>query len=570
NYTITDSDGDTSSAIVDITVESGPEPNQPPVANNDNSTTFINQPVTFNITENDNDIDGTIDPSTIDLDPSTPVNQKTLTLPTQGTLTVDDDGNATFTPIDGFVGEVTIPYTVADNDGETSNQANITIEVVNIPPVANNDSASTEPGQPVTFNITENDNDTDGTIDPSTIDIDTTTQGNQKTLTLPTQGTFTVDNNGNLTFTPIDGFVGEVTIPYTVADNNGSTSEIANINVSISTELPFATDDNASTTVDTPVSFNLTENDIPDEGTQIDPATIDLDPNTPEAEKTLTLDQGNFTVDENGEITFTPAPGFVGVVTIPYTVEDTTGNLTNQGNITVEVIDNPPIATDDNDSTPVNQAVTFNISNNDIDSEGIVDPSTIDLNPSTPDIDQTFTIPTQGSFNVDNNGDVTFTPETDFVGEVSIPYTIADENNNTSNPANITVTVTNLPPIATDNSESTQLGQPVTFNITDNDTDPDSTIDLTTVDIDPNTPERDTSLTIPGEGTYTVDDAGNITFTPEAEFTGTTTPITYTIQDNLGAVSNQANITVDVTPTLPENQPPVANNDNSTTFINQP
>ncbi|MGD1704605.1 Ig-like domain-containing protein, partial [Dapis sp. BLCC M229] len=334
--------------------------------------------------------------------------------------------------------------------------------------------------------------------------------------------------------------------------------------VSISTELPFATDDNASTTVDTPVTFNITENDIPDEGTQLDPTTIDLDPSTTEIEKTLTVDQGNFTVDENGELTFTPAPGFVGEVNIPYTVEDTTGNLTNQGNITVEVIDNPPIATDDNDSTPVNQPVTFNISNNDIDPEGVVDPTTIDLDPSTLGIDQTFTVPTQGTFNVDENGDVTFTPETDFVGEVTIPYTIADENNNTSNPANITVTVTNQPPVATDNSESTEQGQPVTFNITDDDTDPDTTLDLSTVDIDPSTPEQDTSITLPGEGTYTVDDSGNITFTPEADFTGTTTPITYTIQDNLGAVSNEADISVDVTPVGS------LSNDTATTTPNTP
>ncbi|NES02986.1 MAG: tandem-95 repeat protein, partial [Okeania sp. SIO2F4] len=98
NYTITDSNGDTSSAIVDITVEA--EPNQPPVANNDNSTTLSGQPVTFNISDNDNDIDGTIDPNTIDIDPNTPGNQNTITVP-EGTFTVDNNGNLTFTPEPG-------------------------------------------------------------------------------------------------------------------------------------------------------------------------------------------------------------------------------------------------------------------------------------------------------------------------------------------------------------------------------------------------------------------------------------------------------------------------------------
>ena len=420
---------------------------------------------------------------------------------------------------------------------------------MNTPPIATDDSASSEVGVPVTFNIVSNDIDNEDNIDPSTIDLDPSTPDIQKTLTVPGEGTFTVDDEGNVIFTPVDGFVGEVNIPYTVADNIGSTSETANINVSISTVVPFATDDNASTTVNTPVSFNITDNDISDEGTQIAPATIDLDPSTPEPETTLTVEQGNFTVDDTGELTFTPTDGFVGEVTIPYTVEDTEGNITNEAQITIEVIDNPPIATDDNASTSVNQPVTFNIANNDVDQEGEVDPSTIDLDPSTPDIEKTLEVAGQGIFNVDENGDLTFTPEPGFVGDVTIPYTIADENNNVSSPANVTVTVVNLPPVAMDNSESTTAGQPVTFNITDNDSDPDTTIDLTTVDLDPSTPERETSVTVPGEGSYTVDDAGNVIFTPEAGFTGVTTPITYTIQDNLGAVSNQANISIEVTET---------------------
>ncbi|MGD1714206.1 Ig-like domain-containing protein, partial [Dapis sp. BLCC M172] len=459
NYTITDSDGDSSSATVAITVEAEPTPtpapNQEPIAAQDNGTTFINQPVTFNITGNDNDVDGNIDPTKVDLNPNTPGIQKTFTV-SEGTFTVNDEGDVTFTPVDGFVGEVTIPYTVADNDGQTSNQANITVEVVNIPPVATEDSASSEVGVPVTFNIVNNDTDNDGNIDPISIDLDPDTPGIQETFTVPTQGTFTVNNEGDVTFTPVDGFVGEVNIPYTVDDNNGSTSEIANINVNITTELPFATDDNASTTLNTPVSFQLTENDIADEGTQIDPGTIDLNPNTPEVEeKTVTVDEGTFTVDdETGELTFTPTDGFVGEVTIPYTVKDTTENISNQGQITVEVIDNPPIATEDNATTSVNQPITFNIGNNDVDIEGEVVPSTIDLNPSTPDIEKTLTVPNQGIFNVDENGDLTFTPETNFVGEVTIPYTIADENNNVSTPANITVTVTPVGEL-TDDTAST-------------------------------------------------------------------------------------------------------------------
>lgn len=113
--------------------------NDLPTANDDTATTPHNTPVTLsNVTSNDTDdnTDGeTIDITSVDLDPSTPGKQSTLTT-SDGTWTVDDAGNVTFTPIDGFTGTTTIPYTVNDSytqNGEpapaTSNEANLTVTV---------------------------------------------------------------------------------------------------------------------------------------------------------------------------------------------------------------------------------------------------------------------------------------------------------------------------------------------------------------------------------------------------------------------------------------------------------
>ncbi|NES64251.1 MAG: hypothetical protein F6K24_02755, partial [Okeania sp. SIO2D1] len=71
--------------------------------------------------------------------------------------------------------------------------------------------------------------------------------------------------------------------------------------------------------------------------------------------------------------------------------------------------------------------------------------------------------------------------------------------------------------------------------------------------------------TVAGEGSYTVDAQGNVTFTPEAGFAGTATAITYTVEDNDGGVSNQANINVTVTD---ENIPPTAVEDSAVTNPN--
>ena len=51
-------------------------------------------------------------------------------------------------------------------------------------------------------------------------------------------------------------------------------------------------------------------------------------------------------------------------------------------------------------------------------------------------------------------------------------------------------------------------------------------------------------MTVAGQGTWTVDSDGNVTFTPQADFTKDPTPITYTVSDATGKVSNQATITI--------------------------
>uniref|UniRef100_UPI00035C2E54 Ig-like domain-containing protein n=1 Tax=Algibacter luteus TaxID=1178825 RepID=UPI00035C2E54 len=106
------------------------ESNCYPVANNDGASTDPGVDVIINITNNDSDPNGTIDISTIDLDPSTPGQQSTFTVPGEGTFTDNGDGTVTFSPAPGYNdGTTVITYTVNDNEGNTSNVATITIVV---------------------------------------------------------------------------------------------------------------------------------------------------------------------------------------------------------------------------------------------------------------------------------------------------------------------------------------------------------------------------------------------------------------------------------------------------------
>ena len=77
------------------------------------------------------------------------------------------------------------------------------------------------------------------------------------------EGTFSVDISGNLTFQPDWNFSGIVTIPYTVEDYGNLVSNTALVKVTIihTNIAPFAVDDTASTLENTPVTFNITNND---------------------------------------------------------------------------------------------------------------------------------------------------------------------------------------------------------------------------------------------------------------------------------------------------------------------
>lgn len=106
----------------------------------------------------------------------------------------------------------------------------------------------------------------------------------------------------------------------------------------------------------------------------------------------------------------------------------------------------------------------------------------------------------------------------------------------------------NIAPTAIGDSATTTQPDAVTFDIASNDVDTDGTIDITSVDLDPSDADLDVTNTIGGEGTYTYNTTnGEVTFTPQAGFSGTSS-IGYTIGDNNAARSNIALITVNVIP----------------------
>ncbi|WP_158729855.1 LamG-like jellyroll fold domain-containing protein [Flavobacterium sp. I-STPA6A] len=315
-----------------------------------------------------------------------------------------------------------------------------------------------------------------------------------------------------------------------------------------------AYDDQIATNEDTPVTIAVTANDTDAHGT-IEVATVDLDPDTSGIQTTFSVSgEGTYSVDALGTVTFTPVLNYNGIaLPIYYTVNNSLGLVSNSAiiNVIVTAVNDVPVAVNDSKSTNEDTPVTIAIKTNDTDADGTIDGTTVDLDQALSGIQITFTATNEGTYSVDASGIVTFTPVLNYNGVATpVNYTVNDNLGLTSNSAkiNITVTAVNDVPVAIDDLKTTIENTPVTIAVTINDNDVDGTIDPATVDLNPATSGIQTTLSVAGEGTYAVDALGTVTFTPVLNYNGAATAVNYTVQDNLGLVSNSATINVTVNP----------------------
>jgi len=189
---------------------------QTPTAVDDNDTGLPGQSVTVDVLSNDSPGDSPINPITVQI-AGTNAAGDALTVANEGEWTVNTTtGEITFTPEAGFIGSPTpIQYFVRDNSNYASNLATVTI-IYPVGPTAVDDNTTTEINTPVNIDILNNDIVGSSAIDPSSIIFIAGTEPNPST-----EGTFSVDlGTGVVTFTPVNGYLGTVTIDYQVCDIN--------------------------------------------------------------------------------------------------------------------------------------------------------------------------------------------------------------------------------------------------------------------------------------------------------------------------------------------------------------
>ena len=448
-----------------------------------------------------------------------------------GTFTVNKEtGVVTFTPTNkSYSGDV-VPVKVqaADANGtvaETTYTPKITPVVPTADPATSTDiQGQTQTGKP-SF--------TPGNPSvPMDDDVPATFEDGSTTKTVPGEGTYTVAPDGTVTFVPEKSFTGTGTgVTVKRVDKNG-TPVTATYTPTVTPVTPTATpaESTGPQGVVQTGTVTFTEGDP---AAPIDKDTITLlDENGQPAASVIAKSPegkeiGTYTVDKTtGVVTFTPTDKSYSGEVVPVKVQakDTNGTPTETTytpKITPVVPTADPATSTDIQGQTQSGTPSFTPGNPAIPMDDDV-PATFE------DGSTTKTIPGEGTYTVAPDGTVTFVPEKSFTGTGTGVTVKRVDKNGTPVTATYTPTVTPVTPTAESttsigNKGQTQTGKPVF-------TEGDSRVPMN--DKVPATfDDGSTTKTIPGVGTYTVAADGTVTFTPEAEFTGTAPAVTVVRED---------------------------------------
>jgi FtsP/CotA-like multicopper oxidase with cupredoxin domain len=257
----------------------------------------------------------------------------------------------------------------------------------------------------------------------------------------------------------------------------------------------------------------------------------------------------------DGTFTYTPNADFNGIDLFTYTANDgAAGPASNLATvrITVNPVNDAPVAAGDGYDAPQGEILTVaapGVLENDTDVDGDA-LSVGSVEGLTANVGSSLTLASTASVTVNADGSFAYTPAAGAaVGSTDTFAYEACDAAPLCSAAVVTITITappaNIAPVAYNVNAQTTRNVAVTFNVTFNDVDPDGNIDIATVDLNPGLAGRQTTVITQQGGSASVDNAGNVTFTPKNGFRGTDL-FTYTVNDNDGAASNEATVRINV------------------------
>ena len=440
-------------------------------------------------------------------------------IPTVGKFEVDANGKVTFTPDKQFKGitpELTLIRADVNGTPVTVKYQAVVKEVV---PTGTNATSTGLQGLPQSGTPTFTAGDKAVPID---IAQPMTFEDNQTTKKVDKVGTYVIESDGSITFTPEKQYVGTPT-PVTVkrVDTNG-TEVTATYTPTVTRVTPTSTNAESTGLQGQPQSgkpiFTPGDQAVPIDMTK--PMTFENGTDT-----LVVADQGTYTINSDGSITFKPEKKFTGKAT-PVTVKRVDANgteVTAKYTPTVEEV--IPNATGDQTEGPQglvqNGKITFEAGRPEVGFSAD-NPPVFDTGTNVKEIENV------GKFEVDIDGNITFTPVKTFVGKTpEIEVSRADVNGTLAK-AKYQATVTAVKPTGVGNKTEGLQGQVQEGKVT-------FTPGHDSVPFPANsTPLFDNNSTVKevqNVGKFEVDANGKVTFTPDKQFKGETPELELTLTD---------------------------------------
>lgn len=510
-YTVKDYTNFTSNkATVSITVT---PKNDVPVANNESYNTQEGVPIQISMMDIITDPENNIDFGTMTI----------TSAPTNGITRVDAiEQLIIYTPNNGYSGNDAFSFQVADLEKDTSNIATISIFISDQAPIANDDEYVIDEDTPSTFDVTANDIDPQNNLNPLSIQI----------IENPEQGIASINSeNGEITYTPKGNYFGNDSFDYTVCDNDGYCDR-AKVDLTIRSvnDTPIIVNDTLIVNEDQSISIETLLNDYDVDGS-LDLTTLSI--TTEPANGTAKIN-GN-----NGEINYQPKPDYFGTDQFTYSIcDDSSSCATADVIITIEPINDAPVATNDITQAYTKTKTSIDVLTNDFDVDGNIDTTTLKI----------ISAPRKGFVQIQTKGIINYTSNTDYIGIDQFDYAICDSNGECSQ-ATVTINVTsgNTAPIALPDTSSVFEDTDTTIDVLNNDFDANNNIDISRLEI----------ISAPKHGIASINfETGQISYTPNPNYNGLDS-IKYKIFDTeLLADSAKVIITI-----IPANDAPIATND---------
>ena len=473
-----------------------------------------------------------------------PTDETSVEVPGEGTYTINPKtGEVTFKPEPNFTGKAEGVEVQRKDTNGTPATAKYTPTVKPVTPtsddvISEDVQGAKQTGTPVftagktTVNGQEVTVEIDKTVKP-TFDDGTTEK------VVPGEGTYTVDENGVVTFTPELQFTGKASgVTVKRVDKNG-TEVTAKYTPTVKPVTPTSVDEvttdvQGATQKGKPVfeagktTINGVEKTVELDDTK--PATFEDGSTTK-----VVPGEGTYTVAPDGTVTFTPEKTFTGKasgVTVKRVDKNGTPVTAKYTPVVLPVTPSSKDVTSIGDKgQPQSETPVFTPGTTKVNGKTVIVEIDDKVAPTFEDGTTEKKVPGEGTYTIDANGKVTFAPEPNFVGKAKGVTVKRVDKNGTPVTATYTPTVlgkTTTKDVVSEGAKNTPQSNTPEFK-----GDVDTKVPAKLVDPETGEP-TDEPVVVPGEGTYTIDGNGKVTFTPEEGFVGTATPVEVARKDKNG------------------------------------